>query len=241
MDEKIWTPYIQDKVINACKSMKDAGWVSPIKPGCARSVSEAYYIAGVFNESDRLTTLVYPLPKNPTEEEIAQTLTGKSNAIPDPVPGCMIIFDGTYDAVDPPGIGPEDTFTHVGIMVTEKDLYHYSSSKGWEKITLDRALSYGWKINSYRLPKSYMLEKEVNISKSSPMQAEIDALLAAGIINTRHDVNEPVTWGHLAAVGNRIIKKIAAPDPESQYIFENVIFSGKLTIKESINGKEMES
>jgi len=53
----------------------------------------------------------------------------------DPQPGDLIIFDQTYDAVAPAGIGPEDDMTHVGIVDRTVNgitsgFFHYSNSQG---------------------------------------------------------------------------------------------------------------
>ena len=46
-----------------------------------------------------------------------------------PEPGDVVIFDRTYDAVAPAGIGKEDDMTHVGVMVTSQEFVHYSASQ----------------------------------------------------------------------------------------------------------------
>ena len=46
------------------------------------------------------------------------------NTIQDLRAGDIIIWDFTYDAVAPSGIGPEDTMTHVGIYIGNGDMVH---------------------------------------------------------------------------------------------------------------------
>jgi len=47
-----------------------------------------------------------------------------------PKDGDLVIFDRTYDAVAPAGIGPEDDMTHIGIVLDAADTkyIHFSSS-----------------------------------------------------------------------------------------------------------------
>lgn len=125
-----FTEDIQKTILNEAFKLSKENWKLPYA-GCARSVAEIYFRAGLYGHNNREITLTYP---------DKFTLWGQSVAIPKPVPGCMIFFDKTYDAVGPSGVGPEDTFTHVGLV--EKVyadgnilFWHYRSSVGWVQNT----------------------------------------------------------------------------------------------------------
>lgn len=47
----------------------------------------------------------------------------------DGVAGDLIVFEQTYDAVAPAGIGEEDDMTHVGVYAGEGDFYHFSGGR----------------------------------------------------------------------------------------------------------------
>jgi hypothetical protein len=42
--------------------------------------------------------------------------------------GDIVFWGGTYDAVAPSGVGPEDTYTHVGIAVSDTEVLNFSST-----------------------------------------------------------------------------------------------------------------
>lgn len=86
--------------------------------------------------------------------------------------GDMVIFDRTYDAIDPEGIGPEDDMTHVGIVTKwnsltkfKFDFIHFSANQD-KPIEVSYADMPGaWNVNCFRSMEKYFdneLEEELN-------------------------------------------------------------------------------
>lgn len=102
-----------DEVAQAMSS-----FVPTVSPACANYVSTMLNTKGGQNIGD----IIY-VPK------FFDIYTETKN----PEPGDIIVFDQTYDAVDPAGIGPEDDMTHVGIVDKAyggklDHFFHYSNS-----------------------------------------------------------------------------------------------------------------
>ena len=104
----------------------DDGFIPPQKPACAHFVSEVIKQAGWTGEIN-----------NPGW---VPSLVEQSEPVTEPQPGDLVIFKQTYDAVNPAGIGPEDDYTHVGIIVGKGPggsvtFAHYSA--GRDKAVVD--------------------------------------------------------------------------------------------------------
>lgn len=104
-----------DEAINAVEH----GYKPPQKPACAYFVSEIMKRAGWNFHSG-------PIGWVPTLANLAPKTDN-------PKPGDLVIFHKTYDAVKPKGIGAEDDFTHIGILLdTEQGVWrfaHYSAGQ----------------------------------------------------------------------------------------------------------------
>lgn len=99
---------IANEAIKACQN----GYKPSVRPACADFACSMLERAGW--KGSHITYV-------PNFFNVAK----KVNA---PRAGDLIIFKGTYDAVAPTGIGPEDDKTHVGIMIGENEFIHYSAS-----------------------------------------------------------------------------------------------------------------
>jgi hypothetical protein len=78
------------------------GFSPPQRPACAYFVSQVMLRAGWEFKNG----LIGWVPG----------LADLSVPVGKPAAGDLVIFAGTYDALSPAGIGPEDDFTHVGIL-----------------------------------------------------------------------------------------------------------------------------
>lgn len=92
-----------------------SNWEPPVRPACAAWVSTVLKQAGL---KEKQITWV-------------PDFVNFSTKITSPTPGDLVMFKHTYDAVPPAGIGPEDDYTHVGIVVSTVPLQfkHYSASQ----------------------------------------------------------------------------------------------------------------
>ncbi len=89
------------------------GFTPSVRPACADFTSTMLRRAGAkINHITYVPNLV-PLGKKVSKPEA----------------GDVVIFDRTYDAMAPAGIGKEDDITHVGVMVTGAEFVHYSASQ----------------------------------------------------------------------------------------------------------------
>lgn len=89
------------------------GFTPSVRPACADFTSTMLRRAG----SD-ISHITYVPNLVPLGKKVAK-----------PEEGDVVIFDRTYDAMAPAGIGKEDDMTHVGVMVTTTEFVHYSASQ----------------------------------------------------------------------------------------------------------------
>lgn len=89
------------------------GFTPSVRPACADFTSTMLRRAG----SD-ISHITYVPNLVPLGKKVAK-----------PEEGDVVIFDRTYDAMLPPGIGAEDDMTHVGVMVSTTEFVHYSASQ----------------------------------------------------------------------------------------------------------------
>lgn len=82
-------------------------------PGCANWVSDMIHAIG-----HEIPNPEYWVPAFLSCPHFAKVRKG--------MPGDLVVWDKTYDAVYPPGIGPEDTMTHIGICSVNGWCWHYS-------------------------------------------------------------------------------------------------------------------
>lgn len=96
---------------------KSTGFVPDIHPACANYASRMMRLIGVDIPVINYVPRLYDFCKRKASS---------------PQPCDLIIFDRTYDAVSPGGIGYEDTMTHVGVVTDPavKGFIHYSNSQG---------------------------------------------------------------------------------------------------------------
>jgi len=227
---------VQNKILKTAQSMKDTGYTNPIapEPGCARSVSECYVRAGVWPKDLNSIALTY-------DEAGTFTTHGHTTKIDKPVPGCVVFFDQTYDPIDPPGIGPEDTYTHVGIVAGTEfsngmiTFWNWRSSAGWVINNSEEIKSWGWKLrwDDFRIPEGYSLKVSPVIIDTPP---DIQWCKEKGIFaNEHYKETEMVTKGELASFLRRVYT-LATSQPQASgiYEFNNATLTGKLILKEGI-------
>lgn len=82
-------------------------FIPDIRPGCANFVSHCMENAG--GPSIIVSYVPYLVDKC---EKVPPTKVET---------GMPVVFERTYDAVSPDGIGPEDDMTHIGILIIEPD------------------------------------------------------------------------------------------------------------------------
>ena len=101
-------------ISNAAQSYLQKGFIPDVLPGCANFVSHCMDAAGgslgIISYVPNLVDRCEKVP--PTKVE----------------PGMLVVFERTYDAVAPSGIGPEDDMTHVGIYAGDGYFYDYGGS-----------------------------------------------------------------------------------------------------------------
>ena len=107
----------RDKLIELTNRALQAGYKPPVRPACAAFVSDIIQKSGT-----EIPFIVYV----PHFFDLA-FLKEEKNVL-NAKAGDIIVFKETYDAVPPKGIGPEDDKTHIGIMVTDSQFVHYSST-----------------------------------------------------------------------------------------------------------------
>ncbi len=94
-------------ISNAAQSYLQKGFTPDVLPGCANFVSHCMDAAGgslgIISYVPNLVDKCEKVP--PTKVET----------------GMPVVFERTYDAVSPAGIGPEDDMTHIGILIIETD------------------------------------------------------------------------------------------------------------------------
>lgn len=112
-----------DEIVKIANTLVSTGWRSPVDPGCAAFTSEVMERAGVSLQGIANRYWVPDL--------VAEAIR-RHGTLSKPVPGGIVVLDQTYDAENPPGVGPEDTMTHVGVYLGENKsgvgmAAHYSS------------------------------------------------------------------------------------------------------------------
>ncbi|MFW6319327.1 MAG: NlpC/P60 family protein [Bacillota bacterium] len=102
------------KIVEEAEKAYQEGYSSPYSKGCADFVSTILERAGWKKEHVTWVPRFFEygfVTKKPTV-------------------GDLVVFRGTYDAVLPTGIGPEDDKTHVGILINNNgDFIHYGSGR----------------------------------------------------------------------------------------------------------------
>lgn len=106
-------------------------------------------------------------------------LVGKCTKTGTPQPGDLVVFDQTYDAVAPAGIGPEDDMTHIGIYIGGGQFIDYgggnpgaggharvSSFATWQKYPCHFYVPPGY-VNSSEIPNSSKSTKTVKLFANS--------------------------------------------------------------------------
>ena len=189
MDEKTGL-----EIIEMCHTLLEEDWTTPVHPGCARFVAEVLYQVGIFDKNKRTITLTY-------DEINKNTIHGNTVKIDKPVPGCIVFFDKTYDAIAPAGVGPEDTYTHVGIV--DKDVQLFWHCRSDDHIHQDSFWAMGWEVHEYRVPI-------VANTPTTSSTDEVQKLMGRGLINTYHNPKTNVTWKEFATVLNRLLDRIEA-------------------------------
>lgn len=140
---------IRETIVADAKAKISNGWVSEVSPGCANLVSNVYKSANV-----DLSKLSNP--------NWVPSWVEASKPVTKPQIGDLIVFDRTYDAVAPGGVGPEDDMTHIGIYIGSnvkgKDMFiHYSRGAARTAFVSD------W--SSYN-PRYYQFITEEKFSKA---------------------------------------------------------------------------
>ncbi len=129
-------------------------FVPRVRPACAHFVSRAY--------KECLSATIPEINYVPNLEKYGIYCDAMNCK-----PGDMVIFDGTYDAVDPYGIGPEDTMTHVGIVTdwvdnTKMKFMHFSWSQDKPVEAMFYDMPSTWKIGSMRSMEKYFTDELSN-------------------------------------------------------------------------------
>lgn len=142
------------------------------------------------------------------------------NKVSKPQPGDLIIFDRTYDAVKPSGIGPEDDMTHVGIVINDSEFIHWSSSL--QDAAKQNIADWSDLINCYLDVKADgQIKKQAHIA-----QADYDELVANKIASPgRTDLDKPATIGEVLMLLNRLRKLFNTQkvDPSKDFSFDAII------------------
>lgn len=105
-----------EKVVEKAKYYLKYGFNPHIRPACADFVSTVLKEAGWKEELENphyVPCIVLHCEKVSKQELL---------------PGHLIVFEQTYDAVPPAGIGTEDDMTHIGIFIGKGEFIHYSAS-----------------------------------------------------------------------------------------------------------------
>jgi len=137
-----------DRIAREAKKAVREGYIPSVKPACANFVSAMLSRAGW---KGSLTNYV-------------PDFLSMGKQVNDIRPGDLVIFERTYDAVPPAGIGKEDDLTHVGIICGKDDegvweFAHFSSSA--DRPVISHLLGY-WKDRTQlfiRLPDSLSSSK----------------------------------------------------------------------------------
>ena len=178
----------KDKLAQEALNAVSTGYNPTVSPACANFVSamcrkagkniQINYVPNFFSLADA--------------KVISNRITPKR--------GYIVIFDYTYDAVSPAGIGAEDTMTHVGIVLDDKgSLVHYSNSRG--KPVLSNIKD--WSVNSY-----IDLDPQAKTSKDHWAYDSYLALKKLGIVKTPENevvLTEDITRGEVYKIVSRAI------------------------------------
>jgi hypothetical protein len=176
---------------NALESVK-TGFTPSVSPACAN------YVSAMCRKSGEHISINYV----PNFFGISNIKVINKKITPQA--GYIVIFDYTYDAVSPSGIGAEDTMTHVGIITDNKGgLVHFSNSQGRP---VQSNVS-NWYINSYIDLKPN--EKEENEQKNHWAYDSYLNLKNKGIVNTEDfelDLNGTPSRGEVYKIVSRAIE-----------------------------------
>lgn len=127
-------------VYEAAKHYIQSGFIADVHPGCANFVSHCIKKAGGnMGIINYVPTIVDKCKKVGLEQS-----TGK-------VPGMLIVFERTYDAVAPAGIGKEDDMTHIGVYAGGEEFYDYG---GKPAMVRKKVLNCWWleRVQFYLIP-----------------------------------------------------------------------------------------
>lgn len=121
-----------NKLLQVAINKLNSGWTGLPQYGCCNFVTTCLKEANLFPKViDWIPTFLEEC-KYPRVQDIQ--------------PGDVVIFNYTYDAEPPAGIGPEDTMTHIGIAENKDTFIHYSGGK------VKRSKFAGWNIHSILRP-----------------------------------------------------------------------------------------
>ncbi len=130
-------------------------FVPRVRPACAHFVSRAYKEVGSF-----------AIPEiNYVPNIVGMNIGNGTSKWEKAYPGDIVIFDGTYDAVDPHGVGLEDNMTHIGIVVkdngkSDMEFIHFSWSQDKPIEVNFKDMPSQWSVNSFRSMDKYFDEEE---------------------------------------------------------------------------------
>jgi hypothetical protein len=174
---------------NALESVK-TGFTPSVSPACAN------YVSAMCRKSGENININYV----PNFFGISNIKVINKKVMP--TAGMIVVFDYTYDAVSPAGIGAEDTMTHIGIIVDNNGgLVHFSNSQGKpvkSNIT-------NWYINSYiDLKPNEKEEKKQHWAYDSYLN-----LKDKGIVNTKEedlDLDGTPSRGEVYKIASRLVE-----------------------------------
>lgn len=121
----------KSEVVRQALQALQSGYNPNVRPACADFTSTMLRKAGSKIPHTTYVPNLVPLGKKTSKPEA----------------GDVVIFDRTYDAMAPAGIGKEDDMTHVGIMVSSIEFVHYSASQ--DKPVRAKIADWKDKINCY--------------------------------------------------------------------------------------------
>lgn len=179
-----------------------------VLPGCANFVSHCMANAG----GPLMIVSYVPYLVDKCEKIPANKL----------VTGMLVVFERTYDAVAPEGVGPEDDMTHIGVYVGDGYFIDYGGSPaGVRKQKLE-----GWwkeRVQFYLKPPGFEGAQDGNSGGNSPTGAGNTGGQNGGNTNGNNDFHNIKLFYHPAVPQVRIIIDGNEKEEDKEYVDEMML------------------